>query len=140
MQKVIEKLKELIEDHEKRISRLESVLTKPTGKRKDASELKLSLKEFMILKNPTDDVLKTLYIGYYLEKHEGLSCFNAKDLEGHFVLAKEIPPSNINDKINQNIAKHFMMKAKEKKDKRKAWMLTSLGEKFVEKGLKNEKQ
>jgi len=139
MEEVIQEIKTLLDEHERRISKLEAVLTKPTERGKKASgKKKLSLKEFMVLKNPTDDVSKTLCIGYYLEKYEGLSCFNAKDLESHFVLAKETPPSNVNDKVNQNIAKRFMMEVKEKKDKRKAWSLTSLGERFVENGFKGD--
>lgn len=141
MKEGIGELKRLLDDHETRIAKLETVLAKPIEERKETrGKKKLSVKEFILSKNPKDDNLKTLCIGYYLEKYEGACCFNAKDLEKGFRSAKETPPGNINDKVNQNIAKGFIMEAEEKKDKRKAWVLTSLGERFVEKGLENEKQ
>ena len=139
MEEAIEEVKTLLQEHERRISKLEAVLIRPAEKgKKGSGTKKLSVKEFVLLKNPKDDNLKTLCIAYYFEKYEGACCFNAKDLESHFVLAKETPPSNVNDKVNQNIAKRFMMEVKEKKDKRKAWSLTSLGERFVENGFKGD--
>ena len=60
MKEDVEELKELVEDHERRISRLETVLTKPTERGKKASgKKKLSVKEFMLQKNPRTDVFKT---------------------------------------------------------------------------------
>jgi hypothetical protein len=141
MKEANKEMKTLLEEHERRISRLEAVLIRPGEKgKKGSGKKKLSVKEFVLLKNPKDDNLKTLCIAYYFEKYEGACCFNAKDLEKGFRLAKETPPRNINDRVNKNIARGFMMEAEEKKDKRKAWVLTSSGERFVEKGLENEKQ
>lgn len=79
-----------------------------------------------------DSLQKTLVLGYFLEKFDGLSCFNVKELQKGFLLAKEKTPTNINDMINKNISKGFMMEAQEKKDKKKTWCLTNLGEKYVE--------
>ena len=122
-----------LEDHERRISALEGMpqKTKSGGK-------KLSIKEFIIEKRPSDDVQKTLVIGCYLEHIEGMDKFNVKDLTEGFRLAREPLPTNINDKVNMNIAKGHLMTAKEKKDNRKAWYLTARGEEFVENGLKTE--
>lgn len=86
-------------------------------------------------KKPSDDVQKTMVIGYYLEHFEGMDKFNIKDLAEWFRLAKEPPPTNINDKVNLNIQRGRMMESKEKKGKFKAWTLTSSGEKFVEEEL-----
>jgi hypothetical protein len=124
-----------LEEHEKRIVQLESLVhTKP-----EAIKKKISIKEFILSKTPINDVQKTLAIGYYLEKHEGLSSFNKKDLESGFGNAKERSPENINDKVNQNIKKGFMMEAKGGKDNFTAWALTNSGEKYVENGFKAEK-
>ena len=122
-----------LEDHERRISALEGMpqKTKSGGK-------KLSIKEFIIEKKPSDDVQKTLVIGCYLEHIEGMDKFNVKDLTEGFRLAREPLPANINDKVNLNIKKGRMMVVKEKKDQHKAWYLTNTGEKFVEKGLQIE--
>jgi len=122
---------EKVRDHERRISALERIPEKIEGKSK-----KLSIKEFILAKNPVDDVQKTLVIGYYLEHFGGVSTFNVKDLTEGFMSAREPVPGNINDKVNLNITKGYIMSAKEKKDKLKAWLLTNSGERFVEEDLK----
>jgi len=129
-----ENVKRILENHEERIAKLERLFqVKP-----EIVEKKISLKEFLLSKNPKGDVQKTLVIGYYLEKYEGLTSFNIKDLEEGFRLAKEKIPKNINDKVIQNINQDYMTEAKEKKDDLKAWNLTNLGERFVENGFKKE--
>lgn len=107
---------------------------------KDNSEnqKKVSIKEFLIEKNPSKDYHKTLVICYYLEKYKGMDNFNVKDIEDCFREAKEKVPHNINYKVIQNIQKGYIMESKEKKDKFKAWALTKTGEKFVENGLNKE--
>lgn len=128
MSEEVSQIKRKLEEHEERISRLEKLLeTKP----KDVQK-KLSIREFILSKNPKDEVQKTLAIGYYLEKYEDLTSFNAKDLENGFRSAKEKIPGNINYKVIRNIQKGYMMEAKEKKEKLKAWYLTNSGEKYVE--------
>ena len=96
------------------------------------------MKELLLQKTPKDDVQKTLVIGYYLEKYKTYSTFNADDLEHWFRDAKETPPSNINDKVNQNIKHGYIMKVKEKKAQKVAWTLTNSGEKIVENNFRNE--
>jgi hypothetical protein len=102
-------------------------------------EKRLSLREFLLSKKPTDDVKRTLVLGYYLEKLEGLISFNASDLEKAFERAKEKKPPNINDKVSMNIKNGHIDEAKGKKDKRKAWFLTNSGEQYVESNFKQEK-
>jgi len=97
---------------------------------------KLSLSEFLVSKKPTDDVKKALGIGYFLEKSQGLTTFNIKDLEEAFERAKEKKPINMNDKVNMNIRNGHMAEATEKKDSKKAWYLTNSGENFVESSFK----
>ena len=120
-----------IEDLENRVSILEA------SPRKSESATKvLSIKEFMLEKRPEGDVQKTLVIGYYLEHFAREESFNGKDLNEGFRSAREPVPSNINDRVNLNIAKGHMMDAREKKDNRKAWVLTNTGDKIVEDGFK----
>lgn len=123
---ILKKLAEL----ESRVSALEGRTDKRT-----AEDKKLSVKEFLLTKKPADNVQRTLTIGYYLEHFESMDRFNVRDLTDGFRSAKEPPPININDKVNMNIRKGYMMETKEKKDKSKAWVLTNSGEKFVEEGL-----
>jgi hypothetical protein len=124
---IINDIMKKLEDHERRISTLEGIPGVVEGKRK-----KLSIKEFMLVKNPADDVQKTLVIGYYLEHFGEMSAFNARDLAEGFRAAREPVPANINDKVNLNIAKAYMMAAEEKKNNLKAWVLTNSGDRFVE--------
>lgn len=101
-----------------------------------AKEKKLSVKEFLMTKELNKETQKTLVLGYYLEHGEGMESFNATDLETMFRSAKEKLPKNINDTVNKNIASGLMMEAREKKEGKKAWILTSTGEKHVESELK----
>jgi len=130
-----ENVRRILENHEERIAKLERLFqVKPEIVKK-----KISLKEFLLSKNPKDDVQKTLAIGYYLEKYDGLTSFNTKDLKEGFRVAKEKIPKNINYKVIRIIQQGYMMEAKEKKDNLKAWNLTNSGERFVENGFKKER-
>lgn len=128
----LEAVKRQLEDHESRIRKLESLALPmaipPVLK-------KLSIKEFLLSKKPQTDVDKALAIGGYLEKNDGFSSFNVKDIESGFRAAKEPLPKNINDCINKNVSKGYMMDATGKKDNRRAWVLTSSGEQCVEQGF-----
>jgi len=130
-----EKIKKILDNHEKRIKALEKIFI---GNETLKLKKEISLKEFILLKKPRDDVQKTLVIGFYLEKYENLSSFNVKDLENGYRAAKEKVPRNINDKVNLNIKNGHMMEAKEKKDNRKAWVLTGSGERFIENDFTKE--
>lgn len=133
IQEKLNQIQKRLDRHEERLTKIEDLLvTKPKTKKK-----RLSLREFILLKNLTNDVQQTLCIGYYLENYDGLPCFNRIDLEEGFRRAKEKVPKNINDKVNLNIKKGYMDEASEKKDNLKAWVLTNSGQKEVEK-LGNE--
>lgn len=120
-----------LENLEKRMTAIEGSSTKASH----VEGKKLSMKEYLLTKKPTDDVQRTLAIGYYLEHFEGMRAFNVKDITEGFRSAKEPTPANINDKVNLNIRKGHMMAEKEKKDKLTAWVLTNSGEKYIEEGL-----
>lgn len=123
-----------IQDHEKRILALERLLqAKP-----DSIKKKISVKEFVLTKNAKDDQRRTLAIGYFLEKYGDSASFNIKDLDKCFREAKMKPPQNMNDKVNKNIVKGYMMEAAEEKDNKKAWVLTNTGEKVVESNFNEE--
>jgi len=130
----INEVTKMLEDHERRISLLEGRPDKT-----ERASKKMSIKEFVLKKNPVDDMQRTLLIGYYLEHFGGMDRFNVKDLSEGFRLAKEPLPTNINDKVNKNIEKARIMEAGEKKDKLKAWILTNSGEKYVDNGLQEKK-
>ena len=126
-------IKERIEELEKRVATLEISLRSavPTT----SKPKKLSAKEFLMTKVLKTEIQKTLALAYYLERMESMKRFNVADLEIAFRSAKEKKPKNINDAVNKNIAHGLLMEAAEKKETKKAWELTSTGEKYVEEEL-----
>jgi hypothetical protein len=93
---------------------------------------KLSAKEFLMTKPAKSELQKVVALAHYLEHHEGLESFNVADLETVFRSAREKPPKNMNDAVNKNVSRGFLMEAREKKSSKKAWQLTSTGERFVD--------
>lgn len=96
---------------------------------------KQSAKEFLIGKNISSELQRVVALAFYLERQEGLSSFNVSDLEAAFRQAREKLPKNMNDAVNKNIARGFLMEAAGKKDSKKAWQLTATGERYVEADL-----
>ena len=92
----------------------------------------LSAKEFLLSKHLSSSVDKSLALTYYLEHIQKTSPFNTKDLIDIFQQAREKPPTNINDMINKNISKGFLMETKKQKNSQKTWLLTASGENYVE--------
>jgi hypothetical protein len=125
---------QLLRDHEGRITALEKLVgsraipTQAAGQ----NQKKQSAKEFLISKNVSVETQKVLALAYYLERAEGAVSFNVPDLEAAFRAAREKLPKNMNDAVNKNVARGFVMEAAEKKDSKKAWQLTATGERFVE--------
>jgi hypothetical protein len=122
-----------LHDLETRVKALEKHFERPVS---PVRGKKQSAKEFLLSKNIQAETQKVLALAYFLEREEGLASFNVPDLEAAFRAAREKLPSNMNDLVNKNIARGFLMEAEEKKDSKKAWYLTSTGERFVENNMK----
>lgn len=122
---------EMLRNHEARISALEKKFESGDAASLPVSK-KQSAKEFLISKGVSVETQKVLALGYFLERTEKLSSFNVPDLEAVFRAAREKLPKNMNDAVNKNVARGFLMEAAEKKDAKKAWQLTATGERFVE--------
>lgn len=134
-------LSKKISELEKRIKALESFIKTsiPMGSSPQQTTKQMSAKEFLLSKNLSSSIDKTLALAYYLEKVEQMSSFNINDIMGTFQAAREKLPANLHDMINKNIAKGYLMKVQELKDSKKAWVLTVTGEKFVEGNFSNKK-
>jgi len=130
-------IKQRVEELEKRVAVLEALPPSHTSASPALKVKRSSAKEFLMTKELKTDTQKTLALAYYLEYIEGMGSFNAVDLEAVFRAAKEKLPKNINDVVNKNIARGLLMEAEERKDTKKAWVLTATGEKYVEEKLKN---
>lgn len=97
-----------------------------------------SPKEFVLTKTPKSGVQKTLVLAYYFEVIAQHGAFNSDDLEAIFRAAKEKLPANINDMVNKNIQKGYLMEDADKKNNKKAWVLTATGEKCVNNNFHEE--
>lgn len=129
--------KKLIE-LEGRIEKIETAIFSASTEIRPEKAKKISAKEFLITKKLKTETQKVLALGYYLEHIGSTESFNTADLEAIFRSARERLPKNINDAVNKNIARGFLMDVTEKKDNKKAWVLTATGEKFVEDNFSNK--
>ncbi len=101
-----------------------------------STKKRLSMREFLLKHPPITDVQRTLAVGYYLETHEGIGSFTKADLVRGYRDAKHSLPSNMSMNIKRCIEAGNMMEAKEKKDNKPAYVVTSTGEQFVESDYK----
>jgi predicted nucleotidyltransferase component of viral defense system len=93
---------------------------------------KVSLSEFFNSKNPKSHGDKILVFGYYLEKIMNESSFNLAEIERCYMQSRMPKTKNFRPYITQLIRDGFLMDAEEKKDSKKAWILTDSGIKYVE--------
>ncbi len=121
----------MLREHGERIQKLELKVQGSTPASIGVSPKQISPKEFLLEKKPSGEVQKTLMLCYYIEHTMGLTPFNVDDLSRVFKLAKEVIPSNLNDKINKNIDKGYLVEDAERRDTKKAWHLTASGENFI---------
>jgi hypothetical protein len=131
-------IEERLTDLENRVKKIEGNYLAQSTVIPGVKKKSLSAKEFLITKTIQTEIQKTLVLAYYLEYIEGMNSFNVSDLENAFRSAKEKLPKNLNDAVNKNIARGLLMEAKEKKETKKAWVLTSTGENYVEQDLNKD--
>jgi len=130
------KIQEQVNALEERVKKLEAALSSNAGEAIGISKKKKSsAKEFLMTKELKTETKKVLALGYFLEYMEGMASFNINDLEIAFRSAKEKLPKNMNDAVNKNIARGFLMEVADKKEAKKAWCLTATGEKYIEEGF-----
>ncbi len=122
-----------IEEIRNRLLRLESRVTRLEGPHapRPSPSKKTSIKEFIIEKRISTDTDKAVVICSYLEKFAGLESLNIDNIGNGFREAKEPVPKNLNETVNKNVKKGYLMESGEK-DGKKAWTLTNSGERFVE--------
>ena len=130
LEKKIEEIKAEITKLKKRVVALEhpgAVAQVPL-----ASRVKeLSPREFLNEYTANNDVERVLLFGFFLEHYQNKNLFNIDDLRELFYATKMKPPANINDKINMNIKKGYIMNTPDKKGDKKTWVLTRKGEDYT---------
>jgi len=87
--------------------------------------------EFLAQLNITTHIDRIVAILYY-QYHTGNKLTTIAELEEAYSSARVRAPRNFSDVLAQCIRKGYVVEAKDKKDGKKAWQITSLGEKFVE--------
>jgi hypothetical protein len=98
-----------------------------------AGVLPTSLVEFIKAKgNPSDHTDIAVIFSYWLHKKEKMSSYNKVDIENCYTEARITKPTNTTDVMNRVQGKGYVMPASEKKDKKKAWVITRSGEEYVE--------
>lgn len=135
MSEEIEELRERLNEHEERISSLESLIEDegPEAVR----EKPLSLPEFKQDYSPSIHREKAVMIGYFLEKHRGKENFLVSDTKDGFKKCKYKLPANLSDVLSDASKQGHLMEVGEEGGK-KLWMLTETGENFVEEELRDE--
>lgn len=138
-QELLSEILATMKNLDSRISRLESSSAatpgSPPASGRSSGDKKLSLKEFLIDRKPSNAVQITLAIAYFLENYDGVSPVNAADIERGFRAAREAVPPNVNDKANMCVKNGYFMEHNEKKDTMKAWLVTRTGEEIVRSGF-----
>lgn len=135
LEKRVSTLEEKVQLFEQLLQNKKNILDSKNGQKKQ------SIREFLSDKDLSNDTQRTLAIAYFFEVLEKKGSFNVDDLKKGFNSAKFKTPSNINDRVNQNLKSGFIMEDEEKKDGKKAWVLTDSGEKEIENNLnKNNEQ
>lgn len=135
----MQNLEKRLSDLEERVKQLEQAHHgDPTPSNKKGKEK--SIKEYILELSPNDDIQRTLVIAAYLENYRGMNSFTSEAIKSHFQEARLKPPANVNDKINKNVIKGWLMDAEKTKDGKKTWNLTMTGEQKISTGFsKGEK-
>jgi hypothetical protein len=93
--------------------------------------LPAQLSEFLAQLNITTHIDRTVAILYYQYRTDN-ELTTIGELEAAYSSARVRAPRNFSDILAQCIRKGYVVVARDKKDGKKAWQITSLGEKFVE--------
>lgn len=129
----IDAMRDRVSRLESRLDELEGGLVSMTTKTSHPTKPK-SIREFINEKLPLTANDRALTIGYYLETIREQGSFSADDIKRAFKEAKIAPPANVNDVINKNVGKGYMMDSDDRVGK-KAWTLTATGEDIVGTGF-----
>lgn len=117
---------------------IKMVLPAPLGSQTTAptavdTTLPASLAEFIKAKgNSSGHTDIEVLCAYWLLKKGNMTSYNVTDIQNCYDEARIAKPANINDVMNSIQASGYIMPVKEKKDGKKAWVITGTGEKYVQ--------
>lgn len=130
----LEDIRKRLVEIEARVSKLEELQSVKGTNPEDFSsnsEKKSSIREFINLISPKNNVEKVLAIAYYKEIIQLITPFTAKDIADGFKEAKERAPDNINLPVYYNVQKGYLMENNSSASKLKSWELTNTGIKVI---------
>lgn len=122
---------------EQKFKELTSKEIKKGGDREEEHEetkgMPETLGEFLDVKgNPKKHTDATAVFAYWLLKVENVESFNVTDIENCYDQTRKTKPRSIHVAMITNVQRHVFAEAKEKKDGKKAWVITRKGEEIVE--------
>jgi len=92
-----------------------------------------TLGEFLDMKgNPKKHTDTTAAFAYWLLKAEEQQMFNVDDMLERYDRTRSTKPGSIHVAMTTNVKRHVFAEATEKKDGKKAWIITRKGEEHVE--------
>ena len=120
-----------------RVSASAPPVVQQTGTASPTSERKAkSLNQLFKMAKPRSDIDRTLIAAFFLEKFRDYQNATAAEIRDAIKEARVPPPANINDAVNKNIRKGFVMNAGDRENKM-VFVLTSDGESAAEQMLEN---
>lgn len=126
-------IEDRLDELERRVAKLEANLQVSSAPSSLPLQSKRqSIKEFLMTKSATTANDRALVMGYFLERNTENEDFTADEIKECFRQAKIPAPKNVNDVVNKNIAKGFMMESGDRRSNAKGWVLTMSGEQYVE--------
>jgi hypothetical protein len=105
----------------------------PMAKEVAVEGMPATVGEFLDQKgNPSKHTDTMVVFAYWLFKVEKMESFNVKDIISCYDKTRKAKPTNPNQIINQNVARHVFAEAPSEKDSLKAWVITRTGEEYAE--------
>lgn len=107
--------------------------SQPPAPTTGAGTLPGTIVEFIKAKgNPSKHTDTAVLFAYWLFKKENMTSYNIEDINNCYDQTRIPKPANISDMMNQIQSQGFVATVKEEKDGKKAWVITTTGETYVE--------
>jgi hypothetical protein len=129
----------LLDSIDKRLAAIEqrlslSSLTSPSTLESKLVSRQLSITEYLLSNEPSDDNQRALVLAGYLENYRKKPDFTGEELRQAFIDCRLKAPVNVSDKIAKLAKKGLVMQVGER-DGRKTWCLTMTGISQLEEGF-----
>lgn len=93
-----------------------------------------TVSEFLAAAAPRNHVETAVLVAYFMWRSGDGAGMTIEELVGSYAQARLKRPKNPSDVLAQAIRKGYLLEAPQKKDGKKAWLITQTGEAYVEGG------